>query len=305
MDFVQQLRIFVAVVDNGSFARAAEALRMARPGVTNAVRGLEGMVGARLLHRTTRRISLTGEGELFHERAVRLLADVSDVRNLFGGSADTPRGRLRIDIPVALAKPLIIPRLPEFSRRYPGIELILGVSDQPADLIAEGIDCVLRLGSLPAGSMVSRLIAHARMVICASPGYLTEHGTPQSIEDLAAHRAVLYFSGRGRRIMEWQMPENGRHHTVKMPPAILVNDTEAFIACALAGYGLIQVAGTSVAEHLEAGRLVQVLPDSQAFRLPLSIMYPNREHLAPQVRVFIDWIAALFRSLDSRWIERP
>ncbi len=168
MDFVQKLRIFVAVADNGSFARAAAALRMARPSVTNAVSALEASIGARLLHRTTRRSSLTGEGELFYERAAQILADVAGAQNLFGSSRQAPKGRLRVDIPVALARPFIIPRLPEFIERYSDIEIVLGVSDQPVDLLAEGVDCVVRLGELSVSSMVSRVVAHVPMVLCAA-----------------------------------------------------------------------------------------------------------------------------------------
>jgi len=295
LDFVQQLRIFVAVADNGSFARAAAALRMARPSVTNAVSALEASIGARLLHRTTRRSSLTGEGELFYERATQILTDVAGAQNLFGGSGQMPRGRLRVDIPVALAKPLIIPRLPEFTERYPDIEIILGVSDQPVDLLAEGVDCVVRLGELVASSMISRVVAHVPMVSCAAPVYLAAHGVPKTIEDLSAHRAVTYFTGRGRSTIDWQLIADGEERSIRMRSAILVNDSEAFVACALAGLGLIQALRAAVAEQLENGQLVEILPQIQTVRRAVSVMYPNRQYLAPQVRAFIDWISAIFK----------
>ena len=294
MDFLQQLRIFVAVVDKGSFARAAEALRVGRPSVTNAVATLEDSIGARLLHRTTRRSSLTGEGELFYERALQILGDVDTARNLFGGSGQAPRGRLRVDIPVALAKPLIIPRLPDFVRRYPDIEIILGVSDHPIDLLAEGVDCVLRVGELAESSLISRVIAQVGMVTCAAPAYLAAHGTPQSVEDLAAHRAVTYFAGRGRHTIDWRLIAGGQERTIKMRPAILVNDTEAFVACGLAGLGLVQAIRAGVREHLDSGRLVEVLPELEVPSRPVSILFPNRHHLAPQVRSFIDWVSGVF-----------
>jgi LysR family transcriptional regulator for bpeEF and oprC len=297
VDIVQQLRIFVAVVDNGSFARAAEALRMGRPSVTNAVAALEASVGVRLLHRTTRRSSLTGEGELFYERATRILTDVAEAQNLFGGAGQIPKGRLRIDIPVALAKPFIIPRLPEFTERYPDIEIVLGVSDQPADLLAEGVDCVLRLGELSASSMISRIVGKVDMVTCAAPSYLAAHGTPGTLEDLPAHRAVTYFVGRGRNIIDWHFVVDGEERSVRMRPSILVNDTEAFIACAVVGLGMIQAIGAGIEEYLETGRLVQVLPNVVTMQRPVSIMYPNRQHLASQVRVCIDWIGEIFKSL--------
>jgi LysR family transcriptional regulator for bpeEF and oprC len=302
MDFVQQLKIFVSVAEHGSFARAAEALRMGRPGVTTAVSSLEDTVGARLLHRTTRHTSLTSQGEIFYKRAVQLIADVSETQNLFGGPGETPKGRLRVDIPVALAKPVIIPNLPDFTTTYPQIELTLGVSDQPVDLLAEGIDCVLRIGDLPIGSMISRLVANVTMVTCASPAYLAKHGVPMSTEDLTLHRAATYFSGRGRRTIDLQLGH--RDDAVKMRPSILVNDTEALVACGLAGLGLIQVSGTMVDQYLASGELVEVL-SQRAAKKPLSLMYPNRQHLSPQVQVFIAWAVSLFRNLESRWIEKP
>lgn len=295
MDFIQQLRIFASVVENGSFARAADALSVGRPSVTNAVSGLEDTIGARLLHRTTRRLSLTGEGEVFYERTLKILADVEAAQNLFGGSSQAPRGRLRVDIPVALAKPLIIPQLPDFARRYPDIEIILGVSDHPIDLLAEGVDCVLRVGDLAASSMISRVIADVEMVTCAAPSYLAANGTPQSVDDLAQHRAVTYFAGRGRDTIDWRLIESGKERAVRLRPAILVNDTEAFIACALAGLGLVQAIRAGVHGHLDDGALVEVLPDLRVPARPVSVMFPARQHVAPQVRAFIDWLPTVFK----------
>nr|WP_199045043.1 LysR family transcriptional regulator [Dyella sp. ASV24] len=293
MDFIRQLRIFVTVVETGSFARASDALRIARPGITKAVNELEATLGVRLLHRTTRRVGLTGEGESLYERATALLNDVAAVRNLFGGSADHPVGRLRVDVPVALAKPLLIPALPQFYAAYPDIEVILGVSDQPVDLVADAVDCVLRIGVLPTSSMIARQIATIPMVICASPNYLSRYGTPERIEDLANHKAVNYFSGRGHRPLRWSVSSNADMHELSIPSAMMVNDAEALVACALEGMGLIQVPELLVNDHLSSGRLVRVLPSAWDTQWPLSIMYPNRQYLAPQVRVFIDWIARL------------
>lgn len=303
MDFAQQLRIFVAVAENGSFSRAAEALRMARPGVTNAINALEGDLGARLLQRTTRRTSLTAEGEQFYEKAVRLLAEIADARNLFGGSVIAPRGRLRVDIPVALAKPLVIDRIPEFKRLYPDVDVILGVSDQPVDLIADGVDCVLRIGELAPTSMIARKIAAITMVVCGSPAYLAEHGTPETIEDLRHHQAVNYFSGRGHRPIAWSMPGDTGLPQFTLRSGIMVNDTGAFVACALNGLGLIQVPGLVVAEQLASRALVEVVPEMRSIRWPLSIMYPNRQYLAPQVRAFIDWMVCLVATAAGEWLH--
>jgi LysR family transcriptional regulator for bpeEF and oprC len=304
MDFLHELKVFVAVVENASFSRAAEALRVARPRVTKTINSLEERVGARLLQRTTRRVSLTGEGEQFYERATQLLSDAAEAESLFGGSGDRPCGRLRVDIPVAIAKPLIVPHLPEFQRAYPEIDVILGVSDQPVNLLAEGIDCVLRIGALPVSSMIGRAIALMKVVTCASPDYLALHGTPRTIDDLPDHKAVNYFSGRGHRAIAWHLP-GGDGQTLKMKSAIRVNDTETFVAFALAGLGLVQVPGLVVGEHLAAGRLIEVLPEMRQVERPLSVMYPNRQHLAPQVRVFIDWVVELVRLNHGDWLSEP
>lgn len=303
MDFSQQLRIFVAVVDNGSFSRAAEALRVARPSVTNAVNALEEALGARLLQRTTRRTSLTAEGERLYGRATRLLADIADTRNLFGASSVGPRGRLRVDVPVALARPLIINRIGEFRTLYPEVDVILGVSDQPVDLLADGVDCVLRIGELAPTSMIARKLATMPMVVCGSPAYLESHGTPRTVEDLRQHQAVNYFSGRGYRPVVWSMPEDTGIPHLTLRSGIMVNDTEAFVACALNGLGLIQVPGLVVAEHLASGKLVEVIRAMRSVLWPISIMYPNRQHLAPQVRVFIDWVADVVASSAGEWLR--
>ena len=303
MNFIQQLHVFVAVVDNGSFSRAAEALRMARPGVTNAVNALEDEVGARLLQRTTRRSSLTTEGERFYDRATRLLMEISEAKNLFGGSSFKPRGRLRVDIPVALSRPLIIKRIPEFKKLYPEVDIILGVSDQPVDLIADGVDCVLRIGELAPTSMIARKIASITMVVCGSPEYLSANGTPETVEDLRSHQAVNYFSGRGHRPMAWALPGDTGLPQFALRSGIMINDTEAFVACAVNGLGLIQVPGLVVAEHLASGALVEMVPDMKTIRWPLSIMYPNRQHLAPQVRAFIDWVIGVVSDAAGEWLH--
>ena len=200
---------------------------------------------------------------------------------------------------MALAKPYIIPHLPDFTHRYPDVDIILGVSDQPVDLLAEGVDCVLRLGELSASSMISRVVAQVGMINCAAPSYLSTYGIPQTIEDLSAHRAVTYFAGRGRRTMDWHFVEGGEERTIRLRPEILVNDFEAFIACALAGLGMIQAPRLGVQEHLGSGRLVEVLPGLETLPRPVSIMYPNRQHLAPQVRTFIDWVTGIFAKVGT------
>lgn len=303
MDFVRLLKVFVAVAEAGSFARAAETLRMTRPAVTGAINALEKAVGARLLQRTTRQTSLTGEGAELLARAAVLLDGVEATQNLFGGSREHPRGRLRIDVAVALARALVIPALPEFRSSYPDVDLILGVSDQPVDLVADGVDCVLRIGTLPQSSLIGRTVASARMVLCASPQYLSQRGTPTDLDALASHVAVNYFSGKVPRPIPWSLPEGAGETALQLPSAILVNDSESFVGCALAGMGLIQVPALFVEDHLASGRLVQALPGIFEVEWPISLMYPNRQYLAPQVRAFVDWVAELVAIRQCRWLR--
>lgn len=302
MNFLNSMQIFVAVVEHGNFAKAAAALRMARPSVSNAVQELEVEVGARLLQRTTRSTTLTAEGETFYERAAQILGDVAEAKTLYHSQGGSARGRLRVDLPVALARPVIMPRLQEFATQYPDIEIILGVSDQPADLVAEGIDCVVRIGGLSNSSMVARRIAVAHMVNCATPTYLQHHGTPVSLQDLRHHRAVHFFSGRDRRVMDWHYLSGAEELTIKMRPAISVNDTEAFLHAGLSGFGLMQALGITVEQYLATGELVEILAEIRPNPRPISILYPSKRQLAPQVRAFIEWIGATFARSPSPWL---
>ncbi|UNK39972.1 LysR family transcriptional regulator (plasmid) [Shinella sp. H4-D48] len=301
MDFVQKLRVFVTVVEHGSFTRAADALAMSRPSVTNSIADLEQEVGARLLHRTTRRSALTTEGALFYDRATEVLSTVGEARNFFGGGNALPRGRLRIDMPNSIAKPVIIPRLHEFFQKYPEIELALGVSDRPVDLIADGIDCVLRIGETTDSSLISSVICHLPVVTVASPDYIEKYGTPKSIQGLDGHRGVNYFVGRSRRVLDWHFVVNGEDVAVRMKQAILVNDGYAYTTCALNGIGLAQAPRLMFHEDLVAGRLVEVLPELSGRPRPVYVMYPARQYLAPQVRVFVDWVKSIFVIPDTRW----
>lgn len=303
MDFIRQLQIFVTVVEMGNFSRAAETLHMARPGITKAIGELEKHLGIRLLQRTTRRTSLTGEGETLYAKAMELLRDVEDTQNLFGGSKEKPSGRLRIDIPTALAKPLVIPELAKFRTQYPDISIVLGVNDQPIDLIANSVDCVLRLGTLPVSSMIGRKIADIPMVVCASPEYLKQNGIPSSIESLSHHVIINYFSGQKHTPLAWHFYNESEAEEVTFTSSIMANDAEAMVACALNHMGLIQVPSILVMDELKNETLVQVLQNLGNINFPLSIMYPNRQYLAPQVRIFVDWIVEMIELKKGFWIK--
>lgn len=293
MDLIDQLRTFLRVADSGSFAAAADQLGLPRPTVSVAVRRLEEHLGTRLLNRTTRRVSLTSDGEALLERAATLIADSEELERQFRPDGAALAGRLRVDLPSRVARRLVAPRLPEFLARHPALTLELGSSDRAIDLVHEGVDCALRVGALTASSLVARPLGELRQVQCASPAYLARHGVPQTPDDLARHHAVNYAVAGSGRAVPWEWLQGGALRTRVLDGVVAVNNVETYIACALAGLGLIQVPAYDVHEHLMAGELVEVLPDWPAPRLAVQLVYPHRRHLARRVQAFGNWLAEL------------
>jgi LysR family transcriptional regulator for bpeEF and oprC len=294
MDRLQAMQVFTRVVDTNSFTRAAETLDLPRASVTTIIQNLEAFLGTRLMHRTTRRLSLTPDGAAYYERCVRILADVEETEASFQSGNKKPHGKLRIDMPGSIGRLLVIPALCEFHTRYPDIDLQLGLTDRPVDLLQEGVDCVVRVGALQDSSLVARRIGLFEGVTCAAPDYIKRAGIPASLEDLDNHKAVNYFSSRTGRTIDWAFLVNGNEVEVKMKSIVSVNDADAYVTCGLEGFGLIQPALFMVLPHLRSGQLVEVLPDLKPLPMPISAVYPHSRHLSPKVRVFVDWIAELF-----------
>lgn len=289
MDRIDQLRIFIRVAQSGGFTLAAEQLGLPRPTVSLAIQQLEARLGTRLFSRTTRRVGLTQDGESLLERAIALVADAEELGQQFRPRA--LHGRLRVDMPSRIARRLVAPALPGFFARHPGIELELGSSDRALDLVHEGIDCALRVGELPASSLVARPLGPMRLINCASPAYLARHGRPSSVADLGGHVAIKYASPSSGRVAPWQWREAGQVHALALGGPLAVNNAETYIACCLAGLGLIQIPAFDVREHLLAGELVEVLAEWPPPAMPVSVLYPHRRQLSRRVRAFSDWLA--------------
>lgn len=302
MDRLQSMQIFARVVEMHSFTRAADSLSLPPSRVTRAVKDLETFLGVRLLQRTTRHISLTPDGTLYFDHCRRLLADIEAVESSFPGSAGKPRGRLRVDMTLSLARLVVLPRIKDFQARFPDVELTLTVSDRTVELVQEGIDCVIRAGT-PEDSptLVARRIGAFEWVTCASPEYLALHGTPKSLDDLTEHHAVGYLSSRTARSLEWNFVVDGEDRAITMREHLIVNDTDAYVACALEGLGLIRAGSYMVRQHLRSGRLRQVLADCTAPAAPLSVLYPQNRHLSPTVRAFVDWVGDVVRAAEVDW----
>ncbi len=293
MDRIDLFRIFNRVVECASFTRAADTLGIPRSSVSAAVQELEGRVGARLLHRTTRKVSPTHDGVAFFERCRQLIADVEDTENLFRQTAAQPSGKLRIDVPGRIGRLIIAPALPAFFDLYPQIEIDLGVTDRAVNLVEDGIDCVLRVGPLADSGMIARPIGKLPLINVASPAYLERHGIPSAPLDLDTHLAVNYASPSSGRVEDWEWLDNGVLHTLAMRAHVTVNSAEAYIACCLAGLGLIQIPAYDVRSHIEAGELVEVMPYHRCEPMPMALVYPHRQHLSRRLQVFADWLEAL------------
>jgi LysR family transcriptional regulator, regulator for bpeEF and oprC len=294
MDRLQAMEVFTRVVEVSSFTKAADILGLPRATVTNTIQALEAHLGARLLHRTTRRVNVTEDGAAYYERCVRILAEIEETESAFTHARLNPRGRLRVDMPGSIGKMFLLPNLAEFRERYPDIELMMGMSDRPIDLVQEGVDCVIRGGTLPDSNMIARRIGSMRMVQAASPDYLARYGEPASIEDLERHVCVNYFSSLTGKIMDIDFIVDGQSVSVPMASSVAVNDAEAYVTAGLMGLGIIQPPRFMVRELLAAGALREILTEARSEAIPISVMYPQNRHLSQKVRVFVDWVVELF-----------
>lgn len=292
MKNLEALAIFVRVAEMGSFTHAAHSLGIQKGRASNVVRELEAQMGVRLLHRSTRTVQLTEDGRSFHARARVLLADAEELGAMFAGSEDTPAGRLRIDLPTEFARATVLPALPAFMERYPGLELELSSTDRRVDLIQEGMDCVLRVGAIVDETLVARRLGAVRMVNAASPAYLARHGVPHTLEDLLAqgHRMVHYTPTLGSRPFGWEYPVGQAHAVLALPGSLSVNNVQTYHGAGLAGLGLIQAGLWSLKPYLLSGELIEVLPDLRPQSLPVSIVVAHRHNLSRRVRVFIEWL---------------
>lgn len=296
MDRLIAMQTFVRVAELGSFSKAAKALKLPNATVSVRVAQLEEHLQVKLLARTTRRVSLTDSGAAYLERVQWLLNELGEAESQLSGAAQNPRGRLRVDVPAAAGRHVLAPALPEFLARYPGITLELGSSDRPVDLVAEGVDCVVRGGLVHDEQLVARRLGAFGVVTCAAPSYLAQNGTPRSPEDLSQHHAVNYFSAKTGRNFAFDFERDGHAFEVQVPHWVSANDADTHAALVLAGLGVAQCPRSLViAQHIDAGRLVPVLTEWDAGSLALFVMYPRNRYLSASMRVFVDWIVELYR----------
>ncbi|MGO4711197.1 LysR family transcriptional regulator [Bradyrhizobium sp. 2TAF24] len=295
MDQLAAMRAFIRVVEAGTFSQAAESLRMPKPTVTKLIQSLETHVSTKLLNRTTRRVTVTPDGAAYYERVVRLLGELDELDGSMALSQAHAKGRLRVDVGTSLAVLVIIPALPDFYARYPEIQIDLGVTDRPVDLIGENVDCVIRGGNLSDQSLIARRIAEMTFVTCAAPSYLARHGEPRHPSELkSGHHIVNYFHPRSGRISPLDFAANGETFETTGPHLIAVNDSLAYVTAATAGLGIVQAPMFMLHKYIEAGKLVRILQEWSSEPANIYVVYPPNRHLSNKLRVFVDWIADLF-----------
>jgi len=292
MNKLELLRSFVRVTELSSFTQASEALSLPRSTVSEHVQALEELLGTRLLLRTTRKVQATPDGEVLYERSKDMLAQMDELEGLFRSDA-TLSGRLRVDMPTAVAHNIVLPRLSEFLAEHPGIDLEISSSDRRVDLVREGFDCVLRIGDLSDTTLVARNLGDFDMVNCVGAGYARRYGTPQNLADLQHHQLVHYVMGFGSNTALFEYQEDGKTRTLPMSRSVAVNNVQAYEAACIGNLGIIQSPRMGMKKHLIAGDLVEILPQYRPAPMKISLLYAHRRHLPERCKVFMDWLQGL------------
>jgi DNA-binding transcriptional LysR family regulator len=288
MDRLTSLSAFVRVVDSGGFTAAGRRLNMSTTMVSNHVQALEDRLGARLLHRTTRKVSLTEVGKAYYDRCVQILADIEQADDIAGALQSTPRGTLRIYTSTHIVQ-FVAPVVTQFLAAYPEVRVDLSVGERNIDMIEEGFDLAVRLTPPPDSSLIVRSLATWRHVLCCSHGYLEQHGRPQQLSELAERNCVRHVN---YPYDEWRFVDRrGAPAAVKVSGNLISNSGETLRLATLEGAGIFLAAGFLVADDLEMGRLVRLLPDYRPVELAMNAVYPHRHHLLAKVRTFIDMLA--------------
>jgi LysR family transcriptional regulator for bpeEF and oprC len=296
MNKLQAMEVFVQVVDAGGFTRAAETMQLPKATVSTLVASLESVLAVKLLHRTTRQVTVTADGAAYYERCLRILADVKEAEESISRTRLAPSGRLRVDAPTGLSGDIVVPALPDFFERYPDITLELGSSDRLVDLIEEGVDCAIRAGHLANSNLIARRVGIMNFVTCAAPLYLERFGTPIHPRELERHRCVNYFSSKTGKIYPWDFSKDGERIELPLPGWVAMNDTNSYMQAGLAGLGVIMTADFMLRPYLDDGRLVPIMTDWVTDAIPIHVVYPQNRHLSAKVRVFVEWVADLFAS---------
>lgn len=303
MDRLAAMTVFTRVVDTGSFTAAAESLDLSRPRASEAVQELEAALGTRLLHRTTRRVSLTDDGRAYYERATRILADVAEAESEAAHSKDSARGRLRVDLPVAMARLFVVPRLPQLLKRHPGLELEIRMENRRIDLAREGVDCAVTYGEPADPDLVARRLATTHLVTCAAPSVIKRDGTPTHPRDLAGRPCIAFLSVATARPSAWEFTRGGDRITHRPDVRLAFNSMDACVEAAAAGLGYTQVLSSVAHAAIDKGRLAPVLVPFASPGPALYLAYPPNRHASARLKAFAAFAQEVFAEVDAGWQE--
>jgi len=296
MQDLRTLAIFVKVAERRSFVRAASDLGITQSGVSNAISRLEQQLGTRLLARTTRRVSLTEQGAAYFERCRQALGELEEAELVLKDSQLEPSGNLRIDMPVSFGRLKVVPLLGPFQARYPHIKLRVTFPDRYIDLIEEGVDVCMRLGPLHDSSLIARRLSGTGFKVVGSPRYFAKFGKPKRIENLGDHNCLAFTFRETRLARAWRFMQEGVEKSLTPKGNMSFSDGAAVCDAACAGYGLAQLQDYFADPAVAQGKLVSVLDRFKPKIEPVWLVYPQTRHLTPTVRVFVDFMAAQFRS---------
>lgn len=292
MDKILSYQIFTKVSELESFTKTADVMNLPKASISQYVAALEEQVGAQLLHRTTRQVKLTKDGEMFLQKVQDFLTYHDEIESFFSLSKMKISGKIRVDMPIGFSKGVLLPLLSDFLAKYPDVELEISSTDRYVDVIGEGFDCVVRVGNLSDSGLVARRTGELKILNCASPAYLKKYGTPKKVQDLEKHFIVEYkanFNGRDFGFEYFDKNEK-TYKTLKMKHKLVVNNSEAYTQAALNGFGIIQAPDIGMGPLIKQGLLLEVLPNHSAEPMPVHILYPNKKNLPARVRVFMDWL---------------
>lgn len=299
MDRFDALQAFVRVVEAGSFTKAALTLNLSKTTVTQLVQQLEARLRVKLLHRTTRQVTVTTEGAAYYERVVRVLSDLEEADSGLMGEAGAPSGRLRVDVPSPFARLVMMPALPDFHRRHPGIQLDMGVSDRVVDVIGDNVDCVLRGGEVTVPSLMARRVGELQMGVYAAPRYLRDAGTPAHPSGLEEpqHRIVGFLRSSSGRVAAVAMRRGEEAVEVRGRHVVSADDGNAYLAAGLAGMGVLWLPRYMAGPHVASGELRALFEDWRIEPMPMYLAYPPTRHVGPRLRAFMAWIDELMATL--------
>jgi LysR family transcriptional regulator, regulator for bpeEF and oprC len=293
MDKFKALEAFVGVVDTGSFTRAAALLEQPKASVSTLIQELEANLGTRLLHRTTRKVTVTADGAAYYERCLRVLNDLREADESVSSRHGAPSGTLRVDVPTSMASFLVFRGLSDFMARYPGIVLEMGCSDRLVNMVNEGVDGAVRVGEITDDSLVARRIGSMQLVSCAATSYVDQHGMPAHPDELSRHRWVNYFSP-GRGVVNWEFTRDGKRQVFHMEGGLAVNDSNVYEHAVMSGIGIGLLPSYVFEYGCTAGQLVQVLPEWRTDPMPVHVIYPSNRHLSTKLLAFVEWLAEFF-----------